>query len=131
MQDSSCFSNQALTWYGFLHLLHFMTTFPSSQLQSSSHMIAGQFDSRSFRSMHGQIVPSQIVPINSHIVPQNSQFVPPKSQFVPHMLCLFSKWVNVIRVQSSDRNMDDSIFRTIYIIVRASYVNFTMHCRTI
>ena len=34
-------------------------------------------------SFHGQIVPSQIVPISSQIVPQNSQFVPRKSQFVP------------------------------------------------
>ena len=71
-------------------------------------------------SFHGQIVPSQIVP-------QNSQFVPQKSQFVPHMLYLFSKCVNVIRVQTSDRNMD---FRTIYIMLRAPYVNFTMHCGT-
>ena len=51
-------------------------------------------------SFHGQIVPSQIVPISSQIVPQNSQFVPQKSQFVPHTLYLFSKCVNVIRVQS-------------------------------
>ena len=65
----------------------------------------------------------------SQIVPQNSQFVPPKSQFVPHMLHLFSKWVDVIRVQSSNRNME-SIFRTSYIMVRASYVNFTIHCGT-
>jgi len=36
-----------------------------------------------------------------------------------HMLYLFSKCVNVIRVQSSDRNIDESIFRTIYIIVRS------------
>ena len=64
-------------------------------------------------SFHGQIVPSQIVPINSQIFPQNSQFVPQKSQFVPHMLYLFSKCVNVIRVLSSDRIMDESIFRTI------------------
>ena len=81
-------------------------------------------------SFHGQIVPSQIVPINSQIVPQNGQFVPQKSQFVPHMLYLFSKCVNVIRVQTSDRNMDESIFRTIYIMLRAPYVNFTMHCGT-
>ena len=66
-------------------------------------------------SFYGQIVPSQIVP-------QNSQFVPQKSQFVPHMLYLFSKCVNVIRVQTSDRNMDESIFRTIYIMLRAPYV---------
>ena len=66
-------------------------------------------------SSHGQIVPSQIVPISSQIVPQYSQFVPQKSQFVPHTLYLFSKCVNVIRVQTSDRNMDESIFRTIYI----------------
>ena len=70
-------------------------------------------------SFHGQIVPSQIVPTNSQIVPQNSQLVPQKSQFVPYMLYLC---VNVIQVQSSDRNMDESIFRTIYIMVRASYV---------
>ena len=46
-------------------------------------------------SFHGQIVPSQIVPISSQIVPQNSQFVPPKSQFVPHMKSQvnFSKFV--------------------------------------
>ena len=43
---------------------------------------------------------------------------------------LFSKCVNVIRVQTSDRNMDESIFRTIYIMLRAPYVNFTMHCGT-
>ena len=72
----------------------------------------------------------QIVPINNQIVPQNNQFVLQKSQFIPLMLYLFSKCVNVIWVQSSDRNMDESIFRTIYIIVRASYVNFTMHCGT-
>ena len=47
-------------------------------------------------SFHGQIVASQIVPINSQIVPQNSQIVPQNSQFVPHMLYLFSKSVNVI-----------------------------------
>ena len=70
----------------------------------------------------------QIVPINNEIVPQNNQFVLQESQFIPLMLYLFSKCVNVIWVQSSDRNMDESIFRTIYIIVRASYVNFTMHC---
>ena len=74
-------------------------------------------------SFHGQIVPSQIVP-------QNSQFFPQKSQFVSHMLYLFSKCVNVIRVQTSDRNMDESSFRTIYIMLRALYVNFTMHCGT-
>ena len=34
---------------------------------------------------HGQIFPSQVVPINSQIVPQNSQFFPQKSQCVPHM----------------------------------------------
>ena len=45
-----------------------------------------------------------------------------------HMFYLLSKRVNVIRVQSSDRNMDESIFRTIYLMVRALYVNFTMHC---
>ena len=73
-------------------------------------------------SFHGQIVPSQIVPISSQIVPQYSQFVPQKSQFVPHTLYLFSKCVNVIRVQTSDRNMDESIFRTIYIMLRAPYV---------
>ena len=50
------------------------------------------------------------------------------TQFVPHMLYLFSKFVNVIRVQTSVRNMDESIFRTIYIMLRAPYVNFTMHC---
>ena len=73
----------------------------------------------------------QIVPINNQIVPQNNQFVLQRSQFIPLMLYLFSKGVNVIWVQSSDRNMDESIFRTIYIIVRrASYVNFTMHCGT-
>ena len=43
------------------------------------------------------------------------------------MLYLFSKCVNVTRVQSSDRNMDGSIFRTIYIMARASYVNFAIH----
>ena len=71
-------------------------------------------------SFHGQIVP-----INCQIVPQNSQVVPQNSQFVPHMLYLFSKWANVIWVQSSDQNMAESIFTTtgIYIIVRASYVN--------
>ena len=42
-------------------------------------------------SFHGQIVPSQIVPINCQIVPQNSQIVPQNSQFVPHMIYLFSK----------------------------------------
>ena len=46
------------------------------------------------------------------------------------MLYLFSKCVNVIRVQTSDRNMDESIFRTIYIMLRAPYVNFTIHFRT-
>ena len=61
-------------------------------------------------------------------VPINSQTVPQKSQFVPRILYLFSKCVNVIRVQNSDRNMDESIFRTIYIMLRAPYVNFTMHC---
>ena len=40
---------------------------------------------------------------------------------VLHMLYLFPKCVNVVWVQSSDRNMDESIFRTIYIIVRASF----------
>ena len=73
-------------------------------------------------SFHGQIVPSQIVPISSQIVPQNSQFVPQNSHFVPHTLYLFSKCVNVIRVQTSDRNMDESILRTIYIMLRAPYV---------
>ena len=72
-------------------------------------------------SFHGQIVPSQIVPISSQIVPQYSQFVPQKSQFVPHTLYLFSKCVNVIRVQTSDRNMDESILRTIYIMLRPPY----------
>ena len=43
------------------------------------------------------------------------------------MLYLFSNCVNVTRVQSSDRNMDESIFRTIYIMARASYVNFTSY----
>ena len=78
------------------------------------------FISRGFTviSFHGQIVPSQIVPISSQIVPQYSQFVPQKSQFVPHTLYLFSKCVNVIRVQTSDRNVDESIFRTIYIMLR-------------
>ena len=66
------------------------------------------------------------VPINS----QTTQTVPQKSQFIPHMLYLFSKCVNVIRVQNSDRNMDESIFRTIYIMLRAPYVNFTTHCGT-
>ena len=45
-----------------------------------------------------------------------------KSQFVPHIKSQVkcSKCVNaVIWVQSSDRNIDESIFRTIYIIVRA------------
>ena len=74
-------------------------------------------------SLHGQIVPSLLIPINNQIVPQNSQFV-------PIMLYLFFKCVNDIRVQSSDRNMDESIFTTIYIMVRALYVNFTVHCRT-
>ena len=46
------------------------------------------------------------------------------------MFYLFSKCVNVIRIQSSNWNRDESVFRTIYIMVRASYVNFTMHCRT-
>ena len=49
---------------------------------------------RSFRSIVW-IVPSQLVPQNC--------------QFVPHMLYLLSKCVNVIRVQTSDRNMDESI----------------------
>ena len=74
-------------------------------------------------SFHGQIVP-----ISSQIVPQNSQFVPQNSHFVPHTLYLFSKCVNVIRVQTSDRNMDESIFRTIYIMLRAPYVCFKFHC---
>ena len=54
-----------------------------------------------------------------------------KSQFVPHIWHIFSKSVNVIWVQSSDRNIDESIFWTIYITVRASYVNFRVHCGTI
>ena len=81
-------------------------------------------------SFHGQIVPSQIVPQNSQIVPQNSQFVPQKIHFVPQSYVIsifpvFFKCVNVIRVQNSDRNVDESIFRTIYIMVRVSYVKFT------
>ena len=77
--------------------------------------------------------PFKRYPVSSfhgQIVPENNQFVPQKSQFIPLMLYLFSKCVNVIWVQSSDRNMDERIFRTIYIIVRASYLNFTMHCGT-
>ena len=46
-------------------------------------------------------------------------------------LYIFSKCVNVIRVQCRDRYIDESIFRTIYIIVRASYVNVTAHYGTI
>ena len=61
-------------------------------------------------------VPPLIIPIDSQIVPQKlivSSFHK-KRQFVPHMLYLFSECKNVIRVQSSDRNMDESLFRTIY-----------------
>ena len=74
-------------------------------------------------SFHDQIVPSQIVP--SQIVPLNSQIVPQKCQFVPHFFFTikshvkFSKCVIVIWVQSNDRKLDESIFRNIYIIVRA------------
>ena len=42
------------------------------------------------------------------------------------LIYLFSKCVNVIGLQNSDRNMDESIYRTVYSMVRASYVNFTM-----
>ena len=74
---------------------------------------------RSFRSM---VRSFQLIVRSFHRIVSSfhrivSSFHKKFSSFHSRMLYLFSKCVNVIRVQSSDRNMDESTFRTICIIV--------------
>ena len=101
------------SWKGVMHVSRFQR-----RVNSQTPVALWTFPQFTVMLFRGQIVP-----INNQIVPQ-------KHQFVPHMLYLFSKFVNVIWVQSSARNMDESIFRTIHIVLRALYVNFTVQCRT-